>query len=434
MDQKNNNLRNGPFSGTTRPRLIAWLFALALLTAASGFAQEQSSCVACHSKLDGRLKEPVTKFAKDVHRSKGLSCNDCHGGDPTKTDKAAAKSIATGYLGTPKGIEILAFCGKCHSDAGVMKRFNPSLRVDQVQEYLTSTHGKRLREGDLKAATCVSCHGIHGIRSAKDPLSSVYPLNVAQTCAQCHSNAEYISEYKIAHNQNDLYKTSVHAKALYEKQDLSAPTCNDCHGNHGAAPPGVTSVANVCGQCHSRQSELFQNSPHKQAFDSRGFAECIRCHNNHAILEPTDQMLGTGKGSVCVSCHSADKGFEAAKAMQASIGGLRENIEKAEQLLDRAERAGMEVSRPKFELQEASDSLTQARVLVHTAVPGEVVKAAEPGEKVAMQSFKAGQDAFAELSFRRQGLAVSLVFIGFLAVLVYLKIRQIEGKDEVGQE
>lgn len=402
----------------------------AAMILAVGSNSQQNSCVNCHSKLDGELKAPATKFAGDIHRARGLSCNDCHGGDPTKADKAAAKSVASGYLGTPKGATILAFCGKCHSDAGVMKRFNPSIRVDQVQEYLTSVHGKKLQEGDTKVATCVSCHGNHGIRSAKDPQSSVYPLRVAETCAKCHANADYMAEYKIAHNQFDLYKKSVHAKALIDKQDLSAPTCNDCHGNHGAAPPGVTSVANVCGQCHSRQSELFQNSPHKSAFDRNGWAECVKCHNNHQILEPTDAMVGIGEGSVCIACHTNDKGFEAAKAMQASMSGLKGNIGKAEDLLQRAERAGMEVSRPLFELQEANDALTQARVLIHSVAPGEVEKAAAPGGQVALKSIKAGEDAFSELSFRRQGLAVSLVFIGFLAVLVFLKIKQIETKEE----
>jgi hypothetical protein len=111
------------------------------------------------------------------------------------------------------------------------------------------------------------------------------------------------------------------------------------------------------------------------------------------------------------------------------MSNLSSHIDKAEDILDRAERAGMEVSRPMFELQEATDAMTTARVLIHTVSTKEVVDAAEPGKQVAMKSYKAGQDAFSELSFRRQGLAISLVFIGFLAVLVYLKIRQIEGRD-----
>ena len=389
---------------------------------------KESSCITCHSKLEGKLAEPASLFDSDIHRARGLSCHDCHGGDPTQADKKAAKDPLKGYIEKPKISDIPSFCGKCHSDAALMKKFNPSLRVDQVQEYLTSIHGTRLKTGDQKVATCVSCHGVHGIRAPSDPLSTVYPLNVAETCAKCHSDANRMSEYKIPHDQFDKYKGSVHARALYEKQDLSAPTCNDCHGNHGATPPGIASVANVCGQCHGRQSELFQTSPHKAAFEQRQIAECLQCHENHGILAPDDRMLGIGEGSSCIGCHSNDKGFTAAKTMSGRIEELKIKISGATDILERAERAGMEVSRPKFELREAVDGLTQARVLIHSSSTDEVEKAITPGMEIATKSYTAGENAFAELSFRRKGLAVSLVFILFLAFLVYLKIKQIESK------
>ena len=50
------------------------------------------------------------------------------------------------------------------------------------------------------------------------------------------------------------WATSVHFQAR-AKGDASAPTCNSCHGNHGAAPPEVGSVANVCGTCHATFAE-----------------------------------------------------------------------------------------------------------------------------------------------------------------------------------
>jgi hypothetical protein len=420
-------------------RFVSLAIALAIilgLTAAMFFngdaasaQNKKNSCIECHSRLEGRLSEPAKLFENDIHRAQGLSCNDCHGGDPSQDDIKASKNPQTGYLGKPKPIDIPAFCGKCHSDASVMKRFNPSLRVDQVQEYFTSVHGTRLKSGDQKVATCASCHGIHGIRPPNDPLSTVNALNVAETCASCHANADYMKDYGIPHDQYDKYKTSVHAKAIYEKNDLSAPTCNDCHGNHGAVPPGITSVANVCGQCHSRQSALFQASPHKDAFDKLKVGECIRCHSNHGILPPTDEMTGTGPQSVCISCHTGDKGFTAAEQIQAKMSDLKTGVRAATELLERAERAGMEVSRPKFELRDAMDGLTQARVLVHTSSPDEIDKAIAPSMNVAAKSYQAGQAAFAELNFRRKGLAVSLVFILFFALLVYLKIRQIESRE-----
>jgi hypothetical protein len=50
---------------------------------------------------------------------------------------------------------------------------------------------------------------------------------------------------------------------------------------------------------------------------------------------------------------------------------------------------------------------------------------------VAGKGHQAGLDALAELSFRRKGLAVSLIFILFLALLVYLKIRQLETRQSI---
>lgn len=404
---------------------------LMLLLFTTAPAQKTSSCIECHSKLeDARLSAPAKLIENDIHHARGLSCNDCHGGDPKADTKESAKDPSKGYLGKPKTLDIPAYCGKCHSDANLMKRFNPSLRVDQEREYYTSVHGKLLKGGATQVATCISCHGVHGIRAITDPLSSVYPFNVAETCSKCHANADYMSAFGIPSDQFSKYKTSVHAEALYEKQDLSAPTCNDCHGNHGATPPGIASVANVCGQCHARQAELFQTSPHKAAFDQKELGECITCHSNHAIAKPGDELIGTNSGSLCINCHtSGDKGFLAAGQMRSEIDELIVNIDKSNNILNTAERAGMEVSRPKFEMKEAADALTHARVLIHTSSTAEVQKVTAPGLAAAVKGYQAGLDALAERRFRRQGLAVSLVFILFLATLVYLKVRQIERRQ-----
>ncbi len=402
-----------------------------LLLFTTAAAQKKSSCIECHAKLDDpRLSAPAKLFDDDIHRTRGLSCNDCHGGDPNADTKEGAKDPRKGYLGKPKALDIPAYCGKCHSDASLMKKFNPSLRVDQEREYYTSVHGKLLKAGETRAATCISCHSVHGIRAINDPLSSVYPSNVAETCSKCHGSADYMRGLGIPSDQYEKYKTSVHAEALYVKQDLSAPTCNDCHGNHGAAPPGIASVANVCGQCHARQAELFQTSPHKAAFDQKELGECITCHGNHAINKPNDQLIGTTQGALCISCHTpGDKGFVAAGQMRSQIDKLIASLDKSNEILNRAERAGMEVSKPKFELKGAVDALTHARVLIHSSSTAEVDKVIGPGLEVSAKGYEAGTAALAERRFRREGLAVSLVFILFLAGLVYLKLRQIESRQ-----
>ena len=141
-------------------------------------------------------------------------------------------------------------------------------------------------------------------------------------------------------------------------------------------------------------------------------------------------MIGTQQGALCINCHAGgDKGFVAAELMRSQIDKLIASIDKSTEILNRAERAGMEVSKPKFELKGATDALTHARVLIHSSSSDEVGKVVAPGLEVASNGYQAGLAAMAERRFRREGLAVSLVFILFLAGLVYLKIRQIENRQ-----
>ena len=48
----------------------------------------------------------------------------------------------------------------------------------------------------------------------------------------------------------------VTSAALLEKGDMSAPACNNCHGNHGAVPPKTRDISVVCSNCHGREGEL----------------------------------------------------------------------------------------------------------------------------------------------------------------------------------
>ena len=272
-----------------------------------------------------------------------------------------------GYIGKPAHAQVVEVCGKCHADAAFMRKYNPSLRVDQVAEYYTSVHGKRLKEQkDQKVATCANCHKPHSIRPANDARSSVHPSRVAETCGSCHANKEYMAPYKIPTDQLEKYKKSVHWKMISSKGDLSAPTCNDCHGNHGAAPPGVSSVVNVCGQCHPVNTELFNKSPHSKIFIQMGIPGCATCHSNHEIVETNDAMLRAGDKSACATCHTPTSGGATlATSMLASIDRLKNGYEKAFAVLKNAEHAGMEVSQPLFELNEAKTTLIKARAAIH---------------------------------------------------------------------
>ncbi|MGE5850092.1 MAG: cytochrome c3 family protein [Candidatus Methylomirabilota bacterium] len=389
---------------------------------------EGNACIECHQGIgDPRVTPPAEKFPQDIHLAKGILCQDCHGGDPKNFDPKVSMSPARGFIGKPKHQAIPQLCGKCHSNAAYMKRFNPTIRVDQVQEYFTSVHGKRLQAGDQKVATCISCHDVHKIRAIKDQQAWTYPVKVVETCGRCHGDAKYMQGYKIATDVVEKYKQSVHYEALIKKGDLSAPTCNVCHGNHGAAPPGVDSVANVCGTCHGLTAEFFDKSPHKKGFAAMGLAPCVTCHNNHDVGKPSDTMVGTDEKAVCVNCHDTKSaGSQKAAAIRVSLDELRGAIQRATAILDRAEHAGMEVSQAKFELRGASDALLKTRATVHQFDPAPIKKLADEGVQIANKMYEKGVRATEDLKFRHRGLWVSVGIILVAIAGLVLKIREID--------
>ncbi|HSG81325.1 MAG TPA: hypothetical protein VLC48_03670 [Gemmatimonadota bacterium] len=414
----------------------AWPCALTILAAwlaqpAWSFAQQDDSCVTCHAALgDERLSSPVTAMPADVHGHAGFSCVACHGGDASELGMAAM-SPERGYIGVPEPREVAQLCGRCHSDAQFMRRYDPNLRVDQVAEYRTSVHGERLTEyDDTNVATCVSCHPAHSIKPPSDPTSSVHPLNVAGTCGACHADAEYMASYSIPTDQREKYERSIHYHMLSEESDLSAPTCNDCHGNHGAAPPGISWVGNVCGQCHMVMGELFAASFHSRIMNMLGRPGCATCHKNHDIQLAGDELLGLGEGATCQMCHSeSSNGGAAAMEMRGLIDTLVTEFEAADSVLNRAENAGMEVSEAQFALGDARTALISARTATHSFVADSVRSEVEKGLEVTSEARSRGEAALAELQFRRIGLAVSVGIILLLIVGLVLKIRQLEGRQ-----
>lgn len=408
--------------------LCVFAIILASALAASGQAADDS-CVTCHSGLEGPQGKPASLIKDDVHHQAGLTCADCHGGDP-KEMSLDAMSPGKGFRGVPKKTQIPEFCGRCHSNPGYMRKYNPSIRTDQLSEYLTSVHGKQLKQGDTKVAACVDCHSVHDILPVSDPRAPVYVTNVANTCAKCHADTEHMKSYKIPTNQFAGYSKSVHAKAIADG-DTSAPTCTTCHGNHGAMPPGLTSVANVCGTCHAFNQQLFEKSPHQAPFAAMGLPGCVQCHSNHEIVSPTDAMVGTGEKAICITCHSqGDPGYEGAQKIAGDISGLVAKEKRAEEVLMVAERSGMEVSGAKVELTEAHANLIKARVNVHTFNPAEVAKLTNEGGTVAQKAYDAGVAALKERDYRRKGLGVALVSIVLVIVGLFLQIRRIESRPQ----
>jgi len=477
------------------------LMMLALMVAVRGVARADDQCLVCHRTLEDK---PSSLFRNDVHHSKGISCADCHGGNPNTEDMEESMNKKAGFIGIPKGDEISKVCAACHGDGERMKKYgsrlptdqmealtasvhgklsitgkeriaqcttchgahgilpaanpaspvhpvrvvntcsqchanarymqtyNPSLPVDQREKYRSSVHGMRNAKGDAKVAQCASCHGSHEIRPAADVKSAVYPTNIPQTCSRCHSDETYMKEYDIPTDQYAKFVQSVHGIALLEKRDIAAPACNDCHGNHGATPPGVESVSKVCGTCHALNADLFSKSPHKKAFDARRLPECETCHGNHEIIAATDRLLGVAPEAVCSRCHTEQenvKGFRIAQTMRALIDSLEYSERRARTLVEEAEQKGMEISEAKFKLREARQARLQSRTMVHSFDEQQFRDIVVQGLAVASVVAEEGQMAVDQFYFRRWGLGISTLVISMLALSLYFYIRRIEKRQ-----
>jgi predicted CXXCH cytochrome family protein len=403
----------------------------------------ESSCIGCHRSTDWVSDTSLvsTFLAADIHASRGIGCEDCHGGDPTKGfaegDPDLAMDPAKGFASHPERAGIPNFCARCHSDIEFMKRFDPKLPTDQLSLYKTSVHGKLLFGGkDARAAVCTDCHGTHGILPASDSRSRVYFQNVPGTCKVCHSNQAYMAGYRYKGNQiptdqYDEYLRSIHGQMALQNGDQSAPVCNDCHGNHGATPPNLASVSAACGECHASNRDYFNGSPHKKAWEELGYPECEQCHGNHLIVAATDTLIGVAQGALCVQCHDPGTGgYQAAAQMKAAIDSLKDALALAEDAVHEAETRGVEGGQARFDLGAAKDKLTRVRSVVHTFDPAQVTEITSAGIQTASTVRQTALASLGDIKIRQIGLGMALVIVILVAFALWRKIKQVDSKTD----
>jgi len=239
-----------------------------------------------------------------------------------------------------------------------------------------------------------------------------------------------MSRYRIPTNQVKLWTASVHGEDMLKKSDLSAPTCNNCHGNHGAAPPGVADVPHVCGQCHATVADIFAGNGHDSIFTANKLPGCVTCHSNHGIVMPSDSLLTARAHSVCARCHGA--GTSAGRqflVMRRVIDSLLVAQDHSQAVLDQAKNLGMDVSQAQFGLSDVTTALTKARTAIHSFRADLVARQVSAGLKSTTGAAVQGNAALAEHSYRRLGLAISVPIILLLAGAIWLRLRVIEAEQ-----
>jgi nitrate/TMAO reductase-like tetraheme cytochrome c subunit len=158
---------------------MALVFSVSLLSWQSPSAAEEvavDTCVDCHSTptflvTNRKLFDYFQKWTSSLHKQEGVTCVDCHGGDPTRADKQGAhggelagseKGSAVNFRNVPNT------CGECHED--IYDGFRKSVHFERVVA----------KKQEEQGPTCVTCHG-----SINGTVLNV--TTVEEACSRCHN-------------------------------------------------------------------------------------------------------------------------------------------------------------------------------------------------------------------------------------------------------
>ena len=134
------------------------------------------TCGKCHENVKDTYQRSVHGKAVASGIRDAAVCTDCHGEHTIQAVKEASSKVSAAHI--PET------CGQCHGSGRIAEQYQMSLKVvDAMQSF----HGLAKQFGELIVANCASCHGFHDVLPPSDPLSSLNPKNLPQTCGKCHA-------------------------------------------------------------------------------------------------------------------------------------------------------------------------------------------------------------------------------------------------------
>ncbi len=391
------------------------------------------TCIICHNQLGKEKAAWVKQWQESVHGKNDVTCPACHGGDPSSFNKP--KIEGTGYIGKPSRLEVPEFCARCHSNTNWMRQYNK--RTDQLSQYKTSKHGKGLfQKKDAQVAICIDCHGKHDISGISDPSSLAHHKSIAETCAGCHADEDYMLPYGLVTNQLAAYNNSYHGMIIKGKVDGKnpslVPSCPDCHSPHGAKPPEVAEVHNVCGNCHMQTEKYFHQGEHKTALDEQNQPRCIDCHDYHEIRYPTSELFVGESIYHCGFCHLMNskpylKGIRIKEAIE---NAEREIVKVEKMVLSLQEAPGLDVMDLKETIQKARRNILEAIPKTHSLIEEDVTKHTDRALVLTGELQQKVDNMKKEFVTRKKGLFAALMVIGFLICFLLYKRWLLELKEE----
>ncbi len=246
-------------------------------------------------------------------------CLACHNASPPKADQTRRVSLHVNAKLFGSSVHAALGCPACHSDITGFPHKQPRQKVScgachptQNSAYSRSVHADGVR-GKQVLPGCLDCHGNpHGILSARNPESQVYPLNLPRTCGSCHGNPELAKRYGFS-DVYRIYMDSIHGFALTKDGLLVAAQCSSCHGSHEVRsrkdPTSRTARNNIpstCGSCHAGVKASYVEGVHGKAL-AAGKARtpvCTSCHTAHRVSDVKTVAWQVDTVGICGGCHS----------------------------------------------------------------------------------------------------------------------------------
>jgi cytochrome b subunit of formate dehydrogenase len=292
-------------------------------------------CAECHAEAQAAYAKSYHAKTKRPDGTAAATCVDCHGDAHTILPGSDARSPVNHS-------NIPATCGSCHGQKFLMQMNGGSSQV--FVAYQDSVHGRSVKNGSQTAAVCTDCHGTHEILAANDARSPINKFNVPATCGRCHGPVQSVFLQSI-HGQAILrgnglapvctdchgihtIKAASDPSSSVSEQNLSSTTCTHCHqgvrlteefavpGNrvstyldsyHGLASQGGSEVVANCASCHGDHNILPSNDPRSTINPANLDATCGQCHKGvtqrftlNQVHVDVDGGLATDKGSVAV--------------------------------------------------------------------------------------------------------------------------------------
>ncbi len=198
-----------PLVARVATSLLFVLLAIGLMFPGDTYAEaEKNTCVECHGDpkflvQNKKLFNYFQEWKTSVHSQDDITCDDCHGGDPSVADKEKSHLPGIAANDEASGIHfknVVDSCGSCHEE--ILSGFKKSEHFKQVAAEQEADQGP----------TCVTCHG-----SINVEILDV--ASVADSCARCHNeesdnhpeNPEKAKEaLNDIHSINRLYRYIVH--------------------------------------------------------------------------------------------------------------------------------------------------------------------------------------------------------------------------------